>query len=261
MQQVQTVTPINPHNERCEELGLTPQQAVKHGIYEDAKTGHTLQVVRNYEGQEITFIPKFGQKRQQYNKVTKGRKTLSHHIDTVCSEKLAITRYTPVFIETANEIVKRFNLAKISNNSELLTFLEGLKIDTKEICKSVENVKGDKGQKLFYKLKSLFFTKYGITLKNHHGFIVALKVGKYKFPAKSYTGIGVLPMPNNTAISNYKKGVKGGDIGFLEGYFKVTACSVVGLDFVGFTGISAYKLDNETKDSVSYTHLRAHETS
>ena len=63
MQQVQTVTPINPHNERCEELGLTPQQAVKHGIYEDAKTGHTLQVVRNYEGQEITFIPKFGQEK------------------------------------------------------------------------------------------------------------------------------------------------------------------------------------------------------
>ena len=58
MKDVILVTPKEKtryYEQRCKEMGLTPKQAPKHGIYMDAKTGDILQAFRDFEGNEITL--------------------------------------------------------------------------------------------------------------------------------------------------------------------------------------------------------------
>jgi hypothetical protein len=72
--------------------------------------------------------------------------------------------------------------------------------------------------------------------------------GKYKFPSKKFTGVDVLPMPNNKAIEAIRTNKKGGLSFGTEGYFKTVAASVNGLEGVAFSGISTYKLCSILKD-------------
>ena len=73
-------------------------------------------------------------------------------------------------------------------------------------------------------------------------------LGKYNYPAKNKTGLSVLPMPNNKAIEAIRSHKKGGMAFGTEGYFKVVAASVNGLEGVAFTGYSTYKVDEILKD-------------
>ena len=71
---------------------------------------------------------------------------------------------------------------------------------------------------------------------------------KYLFASKKYTGLDVLPLPTNLAIDNFNNGVKGGTIYFTEGLFKAISASLHGFEFVAFSGITTFKLDEATKE-------------
>lgn len=58
-------------------------------------------------------------------------------------------------------------------------------------------------------------------------------------------GVRVFPLPTNLAIQNYLQQLTGGNITFIEGYFKALALALNGIEAVAFTGISVYRLCDE----------------
>ena len=80
------------------------------------------------------------------------------------------------------------------------------------------------------------------------------ELGKYKYPAKDYTGIGTVSMPNKAAIEAYNAQTKGGVLCFTEGFIKGVALSLNSIPTFSFSGNSSYKLDDQIKDYLLSIH-------
>jgi hypothetical protein len=179
---IETLQKTDYFSQRLSELGLKPEEAIRHGLDCD-NDGNILQYIRGFNGNIIEYVPEFGEERKRYNKIA-NRSSSYNFLEETYFHPLFITRYTPE------------NLA-------------------------LERAKALKSKK---------------------------EIGKYKFPAKSYTGFSVLPMPNNEAIKQFKENKKEGTVSFIEGYFKAVAASQNGLEFTAFSGNTTYRLDEPTQE-------------
>lgn len=83
-----------------------------------------------------------------------------------------------------------------------------------------------------------------LVLTRHTPEQIATGKPKYKFPSKEYTGFSPLPMPTNSAINAFNKGITGGTVLGIEGYFKAIALANCGVESFAFSGITTYRLDD-----------------
>lgn len=88
-----------------------------------------------------------------------------------------------------------------------------------------------------------------LTVRRLHPDVLAADPTKHKYMNEK--GQKVFPLPSNLAIKNFIDKVEGGDIFFIEGYFKALAMSLSGVEAVAFTGISVYRLCTELVDYIS----------
>ncbi len=120
---VKNLTPTNYFSERITELGLTEAEAFRNALGYD-KDGNILQFIRNFEGKPITFIPQFGKKRNQWNKLQ--NRSTSYNLDEEqFHEYFFITRYTPQYLQR-NPIKGKYRFP--SKNIQVWTFFQCLTI-------------------------------------------------------------------------------------------------------------------------------------
>ena len=159
---------------RITSLKLTRSEAKTHGLSYD-QHGNIIQYIRNFEGEVVQFLPRFGETAKRYKTISKRSSSYDLHESTFL-ESAKIVRLTPSYLK--------------------------------------QN----------------------------------LKLPKYLFDAKKYTGLDVLPLPTNLAIENFRSKKTGGTIYFIEGYFKALSASLQGFEFVAFSGITTFKLDEAVKE-------------
>ena len=101
---VKNLTPTNYFSQRITELGLTEEEAFRHGLGYD-KDGNVLQFIRNFNGNIIEYLPLFGKERKRWNKIQNRSTSYNLHEEGFL-QKLFITRYTPQYLQNNPNVGK-----------------------------------------------------------------------------------------------------------------------------------------------------------